>query len=128
MVIKLFWEMVEGWTNEERKEFLRFAWARDRLPLNMGSNRMQIKVLSLPKALKQNKAKAEPPADAKPADNESKSDSVPLTMVVSEEESLRYPLPSSETCFFNVNLPRYPSMRIMQMKFKTAMACVNITS
>ena len=35
-VIGLFWEMFDNWSNEERKLFLRFAWARDRLPFNMG--------------------------------------------------------------------------------------------
>jgi len=32
-VIEYFWEVLRGFTNEERKRFLQFVWARNRLPL-----------------------------------------------------------------------------------------------
>jgi len=31
--IRYFWEVLEGWGNEERSAFIRFAWGRSRLPL-----------------------------------------------------------------------------------------------
>merc|ERR1712085_58544 len=32
-VIEFFWEILREFTNEERKRFLQFVWARNRLPL-----------------------------------------------------------------------------------------------
>lgn len=38
-------------------------------------------------------------------------------------------LPTAETCFFNVNIPNYPSKKIMQEKLLLAISmCSSITS
>lgn len=151
-VVEMFWNMLENFSNEERKQFLRFAWARDRLPVHMGSNRMQVKVFDIvqkrkmpvvnapPAAVSQGEPRASDSAGAgaaaagvaagqvaaEAASSEAKTDIA--DMAIEDEGFDTYPLPSAETCFFNVNLPMYPSLEVMRRKFRTALDCVHITS
>ncbi len=32
--IQHFWKVLEDWTQEERRKFIKFAWAQERLPSN----------------------------------------------------------------------------------------------
>jgi len=44
-IIQQFWSILSSFKQEELAAFLQFAWARSRLPSEMGSYRMQINIL-----------------------------------------------------------------------------------
>ena len=44
--VKLFWQCLREFTNEERQAFLRFCWSRSRLPLNKASFPQRFKLQS----------------------------------------------------------------------------------
>lgn len=46
-IIMRFWRVLEGFTEEERLSFVRFAWARSRLPAEDGSYRMRINIVKV---------------------------------------------------------------------------------
>lgn len=46
-IIGRFWRVLEGFTEEERLSFVRFAWARSRLPAEDGSYRMRINIVKV---------------------------------------------------------------------------------
>ena len=89
LIVQHFWQVLHTFTQEEVAAFLQFAWARSRLPSEMGSYRMQLNILD----------KVHPMA-----------------------------LPTAETCFFNVNLPKYSSVELMKKKIQMALHCGTITS
>jgi other hect domain ubiquitin protein ligase E3 len=91
-VVKNFWEVLRGFSDDQRAGFLQFAWARSRLPSDQMSYRMQLNIVS--------KARV----------------------------SIDQVLPTTETCFFNVHLPKYSSIEVMRQKLLTALSCVTITS
>ncbi len=103
-----FWEALESFTPAERSAFLQFGWARSRLPVDTDDRvestyRMQLSILALAR--------------------ESDSDG-------DKEVSRRNaPLPTSETCFFNVNLPNYPTLEMTKEKLLLAIQhCASITA
>ena len=80
-----FWEVLEEFTDEERRLFLRFAWGRERLPPEEELAREEMKLFPL------------------------------ITDGDSDE-----PLPTAETCFFNVKLPHYTSIDVLREKLRYA--------
>ena len=88
-IVQQFWQVLASFTPDELAAFLQFAWARSRLPSEMGSYRMQINIL---------------------------------------DKANTHSLPTAETCFFNVNLPKYDSVEVMTGKIKMALLCGTITS
>ena len=47
--IKLFWQCMEEFTQEERSSFIRFTWGRSRLPLNKSDFQQKLKIQSFHK-------------------------------------------------------------------------------
>lgn len=79
-----FWKVLEDFTKEQKVAFVRFAWARSRLPvtdLEWNNSRMLLGVQPLRRGVD---------PDAR--------------------------LPRSETCFFNVHLPRYTNIDVLRAK------------
>lgn len=93
-IIQNFWKVMASFGPKEHARFLQFAWARSRLPSEMGSYRMQINIV------------------------ESSMGQMATDML----------LPMTETCFFNVNLPKYSSMELMREKLLVGLTCSTITS
>jgi len=48
--IKLFWQAMEEFTQEERSSFIRFTWGRSRLPLNKSDFQQKLKIQSFHKS------------------------------------------------------------------------------
>lgn len=48
--IKLFWQVMEEFTQEERSSFIRFTWGRSRLPLNKSDFTQKLKIQSFHKS------------------------------------------------------------------------------
>jgi len=46
--VLLFWRVLENFTNNERRLFLRFAWGRERLPPEEELQREELKIFPLP--------------------------------------------------------------------------------
>ena len=46
-VVKWFWEVLEEFNQEDRKAFLRFVWARNRLPLDLKGFKQRMKLTEL---------------------------------------------------------------------------------
>ena len=44
-VVKWFWEVLREFNEEDKKAFLRFTWARNRLPLNKAGFKQRMKVM-----------------------------------------------------------------------------------
>jgi len=87
--IKWFWEIFESWGDEERRKFIRFAWAQERLPASdeeflRSHTRMMIKSLS------------------------------------SNPNNPDVFLPRADTCFFNIELPKYSTKSVMEARLSTA--------
>jgi len=100
--VQQFWNVLQSFTEHERGLFLSFAWARSRLPA-VG-------------------------ADDDPRDTSwrMKLNILDIGQGVRENDA---PLPTSETCFFNVNLPAYGTVDIMRRKLLSAISnCQTITS
>ena len=70
--VKYFWEVLEGFNQEERSLYLKFVWGRARLPATTESRHKIVALNYNPNAC----------------------------------------LPISHTCFFTLDLPRYPSVEI----------------
>eukprot|EP00468_Gymnochlora_sp_CCMP2014_P014014 CAMPEP_0167768550 /NCGR_PEP_ID=MMETSP0110_2-20121227/16736_1 /TAXON_ID=629695 /ORGANISM="Gymnochlora sp., Strain CCMP2014" /LENGTH=1288 /DNA_ID=CAMNT_0007657249 /DNA_START=12 /DNA_END=3878 /DNA_ORIENTATION=- len=82
--IGFFWEMLEDFTQEQRRSFVRFCWAQERLPANDAE-------------FKRTKTRFQIKASIRQGD--------PDKM-----------LPSADTCFFNLTLPKYSTKEIMTKK------------
>jgi len=87
--IKWFWEIFDAWSDEERRKFIRFSWAQDRLPSSdeeflRSHTRMMIK---------------------------------PLLATSSNPDTF---LPRADTCFFNIELPKYSTKAVMQQRLSVA--------
>lgn len=88
-VVKFFWEVLREMTTSQRKDFLQFVWARNRLPLKESDFDAPFKIQK----------------DAKPAN---KGGDIPPPG--------EYPLPSASTCFFSLTLPDYPEKEVLREK------------
>jgi hypothetical protein len=87
--VKWFWEVLEEMGAEDRTAFLKFAWARSRMPSKSE--------LSTAFHLQQ-----------------------PSGGAAEKPDSF---LPSAQTCFFSLALPRYSSKDILKIKFLKAIEC-----
>lgn len=83
LVIKNFWKLMESFSHEERRKFIRFAWGRSRLPLKGShwTNEFQI--------------------------------------IRAAQNECNY-IPIAHTCFFQIELPNYPSYEILEEKIRLA--------
>jgi len=106
-VVQWFWQILSEFSEEERGQWLQFSWARSRLPAEeggQGSYRMQLNII----------------------------DHAPRGSSSSQQDGGGGPndllLPTSETCFFNVNMPRYSNIETMRAKMRMALLCSTITS
>eukprot|EP01121_Diplochlamys_sp_Union-15-3_P005925 TRINITY_DN1628_c0_g1_i3.p1 TRINITY_DN1628_c0_g1~~TRINITY_DN1628_c0_g1_i3.p1 ORF type:complete len:512 (+),score=59.66 TRINITY_DN1628_c0_g1_i3:105-1538(+) len=79
--VQYFWKVLESLTPYQRSQFLRFVWARSRLPATAFS--MPFKIQGPP----------------------------PLSIDKPDEH-----LPTAQTCFFSLSLPRYSSYEITREK------------
>jgi E3 ubiquitin-protein ligase HERC2 len=114
-IIQWFWQVLEEYSPEDRARFLQFAWGRARLPANFTSQhqRMTINVVDLPAAWKA-KFPAHVGGVAAGASEPTLEDAA----------SLR--LPKSQTCFFILDLPAFPSLAILRHKLTIALECLDI--
>ena len=85
-VVKYFWETLREITNEERKTFLQFVWARNRLPIKESDFDAPFKI------------QKDTSASSKDGDNSDQA------------------LPSASTCFFSLALPEYSSKEVLKEK------------
>src|SRR6185312_11587955 len=100
----------------ELAAFLQFCWARSRLPAGddqHGGYRMQLNILD------HNPKPSHPSVAATAAAAGSSALGGGLNDLL---------LPTSETCFFNVNMPKYSNLETMRAKIKMALLCSTITS
>lgn len=99
-VLSWFWETLREFTNEERKSFLQFVWARNRLPLKETDFDAPFKIQK---------------------DTCSK-------VASTDEEDAKSPiaLPSASTCFFALSLPEYKSKE--ELKNKLLFAINNVAT
>jgi hypothetical protein len=103
-IVQDFWRVLESFSDAERASFLQFAWARSRLP--------------------------DDASDAtKPLDQKSYRMQLAIEDVLGPggQAALDQRLPHSETCFFNLALPKYSSPEIMRAKLLTAMQTTSST-
>jgi alpha-tubulin suppressor-like RCC1 family protein len=91
-----FWRVLEGMDTVDRRAFLRFVWARSRLPLGAAQFHQKFKIQSL--ALGGSNGGDGGSAAA----SSSSSTSAPSAAMDAQ-------LPKSHTCFFALQLPRYSS-------------------
>jgi hypothetical protein len=97
-VVQFFWDAVREFTNEERKKFLQFVWARNRLPIKETDFDAPFKI--------QKDTSSEAPSE----DNESGPTA----------------LPSASTCFFALSLPPYKTKE--ELKSKLLFAINNVAT
>jgi hypothetical protein len=90
--IGYFWDVLKQFSEEEKRLFLRFVWARDSLPASKEHFRQRFKIMPSPDAHKQEEQR--------------------------DDDLL---LPRSQTCFFALNLPAYSSFEVMKKKLMYAM-------
>jgi other hect domain ubiquitin protein ligase E3 len=86
--IGFFWRVLEEWSHEERRRFIKFAWAQERLPST---------------------------------DEEFKQGGHTIRLLIKEKaveagKSADHIFPKADTCFFNLELPRYSSLEVMREK------------
>ena len=86
--IKFFWQVLEEWNQEDLRKFIKFAWAQERLPSSdEGFQRGSHKVRMLIK-----------------------------NVVLDNKQNPDHRFPKADTCFFNLELPPYSSVKIMREK------------
>jgi hypothetical protein len=85
-VVKYLWEVLEEMSSEERSLFLRFVWARSRMPASLSELSMNFKI--------QSSSRGTDDAGCSP-------DSY---------------LPTAQTCFFSLALPSYSSKEVLRTK------------
>jgi hypothetical protein len=101
---------------DECAKFLQFAWARSRLPSEMGTYRMQVYYSCACLFYRSSHIWVVVWLQQ-------------INIVEPQDKSMMdVVLPTTETCFFNVNLPRYSHIDIMRSKLKLALLCSTITS
>ena len=93
--ITFFWEILNEFSPEERSQFIQFAYAQPRIP---GNDREWASTRTL-------RMRIMPPPTSKSG--------VPGDSV----------LPTAQTCFFDVHLPKYSSKEVMKRKLKLAIMC-----
>merc|ERR1719242_138083 len=93
--VLMFWSMMHSFTPNKKEMFLRFSWAKTRMP----SKKSQFKG---------NTFKLQPFSMASPSKNDSK---------VNQQQNVNLLLPKSHTCFFSLQLPSYSSLKIMKERF-----------
>ncbi|ETM39823.1 hypothetical protein L914_14071 [Phytophthora nicotianae] len=86
--IQRFWRVLESLEPEDKRAFLRFVWARSRLPLGSAQFHQKFKIQAL--------------ASSGNGDGNSSSSSTSGGWMDSQ-------MPKSHTCFFALQLPRYSS-------------------
>jgi len=89
--VQWFWQVLHEFSQDERRKFIKFVWAQERLPasdeeFHQGGQRVRMLIKSAP--LKNNQR----------ADDR---------------------FPTSDTCFMNVQLPAYSSLEVMRQKLST---------
>ena len=96
--IQYFWKALESFSNEERRSFLRFVWARSTLPPSITSSSSSNDTTS----------------------SSSSSSKQPKLKIYSPRgQSSANPdlyLPIAQTCFFSLALPHYSSYEILRKK------------
>jgi len=119
-LIQWFWQVLEEWSPADRAKFLQFAWGRARLPANFASERqhMTINVVELPSSWR-----ARWPTRVAAVGGDNATPPPPLPSVA-DAASLR--LPKSQTCFFIVDMPAFPSLDILRHKLTLALDCTDI--
>ena len=95
--VQSFWRVLRSFTSEQRQQFLRFVWARSRLPPTAAEFTQKFKMQA---ALTE--------AGATTSDPNSDGNDV-----VNNPDMF---LPKAHTCFFSINLPKYSSDEIMREK------------
>mmetsp|Transcript_36487 Transcript_36487/g.88057 ORF Transcript_36487/g.88057 Transcript_36487/m.88057 type:complete len:5319 (+) Transcript_36487:189-16145(+) len=97
-VIQFFWEALREFTNEERKKFLQFVWARNRLPIKESD-------FDAPFKIQKDTGGSEESQEDQPG---------PVS------------LPSASTCFFALTLPAYKTKE--ELKEKLLFAINNVAT
>ena len=87
-LVKYFWEILEEMNNDDRTLFLRFVWARSRMPASLSELSMNFKLQLATHGRGTDDMKSHP-------DNY---------------------LPSAQTCFFSLALPNYSSKEVLKQK------------
>ena len=100
--IRFFWAVLESFSEEERRQFLRFAWGRERLPQEKDFLEDMKIFPNLRYVVRYNL----------------------MTYVTDPNCNLRpnpdNQLPHAETCFFNVSLPKYTSEEVLRARLLMA--------
>jgi hypothetical protein len=89
--IQRFWRVLEGLESEDKRAFLRFVWARSRLPLGSAQFHQKFKIQAL--------------ASSGTGDGSASGGGATAGWMDSQ-------MPKSHTCFFALQLPRYSSDEI----------------
>jgi ribosomal protein L12E/L44/L45/RPP1/RPP2 len=94
--VRYFWQVLESYTHEQRRRFLQFAWAQDRLPATdadfvKDTHRIRLMIKSAPTARGSSNV---------------------------DEQLIK-----SDTCFFNVMLPAYTSLEVMRKRMQI---CIDV--
>jgi hypothetical protein len=100
--VRSFWRVLRSWGEADRSQFLRFVWARSRLPAGSGELSQKFKIQAAN-------------AEAIAATDKSKK------YGRDADGGVDSMLPLSHTCFFSINLPRYSSDKTMEERLRYAM-------
>ena len=117
--IEYFWNVLESFTQEERKRFLQFTYAQRRLPSNdeewrtSRTAKLRIKMYRFPEP------KAEPTRRRRGFSSRSLTKKVIMTKKLFQKK-MDQQLPTAQTCFFDLYLPSYSSEKIMRERLLTA--------
>ncbi|KAG7384717.1 putative ATP-dependent RNA helicase ddx49 [Phytophthora pseudosyringae] len=104
--IQRFWRVLEGLEAEDKRAFLRFVWARSRLPLGSAQFHQKFKIQAL--------------ASAGSGEGSSSSSASAGGWMDSQ-------MPKSHTCFFALQLPRYSTDEICRERLLYAIRnCVEM--
>ncbi|CEG36120.1 hect e3 ubiquitin [Plasmopara halstedii] len=95
--IQRFWRVLESFELEDKRAFLRFVWARSRLPSGSEQFQQKFKIQAL-------------------ASSGSDGNSASSTAGTSEQW-MDSQMPKSHTCFFALQLPRYSSDEVCRERF-----------
>lgn len=108
--VQRFWRVLESLEEEDKRAFLRFVWARSRLPVGAAQFHQKFKLQSL-----------------SPSSNRSGSEPLPTANANGNSTWMDSQLPKSHTCFFALQLPRYSSDEICRKQLLYAVRnCVEM--
>lgn len=99
--------MLEDFSEEEKRHFIRFAWGQERLPgsdaeFDEHHTRLLVKSFHLPEGAK-----------------------FPSTWTT--QQKMDSMLPKADTCFFNIELPLYSTKAILRKKLLQAISyCISM--